>query len=464
MRERVKQYILEQNLLKNGRGVLVAVSGGRDSVALLHVLAGLVPELGLSLSAAHFNHNLRPESAEEYRFVRELCDRMGIPFFGGEGQVAEAARREKLSLEVAARRERHRFFVEALVQSRCDVLATAHHADDQAETFLLRLLRGAGAAGLSAMAPMEGSIIRPLLGINRQEITRYCAEQGLSWREDASNASLEIPRNRVRHQLLPYLEQYFNPGVRQVLLRSAALLRSDDDYLHQLALQAYERLCGKETPWSAQLDGLTQLADPVATRVIRIMLCRAGRRQDVEALHVERALKLARAGHTGQRIDVGGGFIVVRDAHRLTVVPPQTARPGFCLRARLPGIVDGPSGVLSAALLAQPPDSPKIRDPLVQFVDADKAEGELYLRTRLPGDRIHPLGAPGNKKLKDYFIDKKVEQRKRADWPLLCRADEVLWAVGLCISQSVAADEKTKRVLRLEYRPDGTERNVKRGE
>ncbi|MDD4797134.1 MAG: tRNA lysidine(34) synthetase TilS, partial [Eubacteriales bacterium] len=282
-------------------------------------------------------------------------------------------------------------------------------------------------------------------------------------REDKSNASVDIPRNRVRHELLPYLEEHFNPGMRRVLVRSAALARSDDACLTRLARQAYEQLCGVDTPLSAELTGLAALDDAIASRVVRMMLHSAGRSLDVQALHVEQALRLARAGHTGQRIDVGGGYAVVRDARALTVLPPADAPTDFCVAARLPGTTQGPAGVL-VARSAERPDSLKSGQPLVQWADADKLGGAVFLRTRRAGDSIHPLGAPGNKKLKDYFIDKKVAQRRRADWPLLCRAGEVLWAIGLGVSHSIAVDDTTKRVLRLEYRPAAAQRNTQRGE
>ncbi|MDD3242252.1 MAG: tRNA lysidine(34) synthetase TilS [Eubacteriales bacterium] len=452
LRAQVKDFIVTRGLLPSGSRAAVAVSGGADSVALLHVLCSLRRELGVELCAVHFNHHLRVESDEEALFVERLCREWDVPFFCGEAQVKELARAEHISVEVAARTARHAFFRVVCTQQRCTALCTAHHGDDQAETVLLRLLRGAGTAGLAAMAPREETgIVRPLLGVTRGQIRQYCAEEGLSWREDASNACLDIPRNRVRHELLPYLRQHFNPGVSRVLSRTASLLRADEDYLEEQAAQAYGalRLPGSEEGLEAA--GLLGLHEALSRRVIRRAVKAVGVCHDLEADHVEAVLALLKHGHTGESLDLPMGLKAVRDAQALVFYFPHE-KVGYEVPLLGEGEFACPSGTLRVEA-AQRPHSLRHDNALEQWVDAEALQGAV-LRTRRMGDGICPLGAPGSKKLKDFLIDKKIPARLRDALPLVCAGDRVLWAVGLCLSRQAAVTPITSRVLRLQFIPN----------
>jgi tRNA(Ile)-lysidine synthetase-like protein len=239
MIERVAQYMQQHGMVSPGQKVLAGVSGGVDSVAMLQILCTLSGGMGFTLEAAHFNHGIRAESAEEERFVASLCERHGIALHTGCADVPSLANAAGVSLEVAAREARHRFFRQVMKETGAQRLALAHHMDDQAETVLLRLFRGAGALGLGGMAPLEESgIIRPLLGVRRSEIVNWCLEQGFPWREDSSNADTAIPRNWIRHDLLPAVRERLNPSVTAALCRTAELLREDERTLGALAEEA----------------------------------------------------------------------------------------------------------------------------------------------------------------------------------------------------------------------------------
>jgi len=362
--------------------------------------------------------------------------------------VGDIARRDKLSVEVAARQQRHAFFRRECARLGCTALCTAHHADDQAETVLLRLLRGAGPTGLAAMdARGEGGIVRPLLGVTRAQIMDYCGQNALQWREDASNACLDIPRNRVRHELLPYLREHFNPGITQTLSRTAALARLDDSYMDTLAQEAW---ANARTPGGGLgLAALCALPEALARRVVRKAARAAGITQDMEAVHVEALLRMARTGTTGDTLNLPAGLCAARDADALVIYRPQQAQ-AYCVQIAL-GRNVCPAGVLAVAEVPRPAVL-KTDDPYVQYADAE-ALAQAVLRTRRGGERMQPYGAPGSKKLKDIFIDKKVPARLRAQLPLLCRGDEVLWAVGVALGQAAAITPGTQKVLRLQFVP-----------
>jgi len=218
MLEKVLKYTREQQLLRPGERVAVACSGGADSVALLHVLAELREELGIVLSVAHFHHQIRGAEADaDHTFAGELAAKLQVDFYSGTGNAPKHADESKLSLETAARELRHRWFADLITQGKADKIATAHTLDDQAETVLMRILRGTGTRGLASIAPAQATkhLIRPLLTTSRREVEAYLKAEGQCWREDSSNLDLGHTRNRVRHTLLPLLEQEFNPAIRQ---------------------------------------------------------------------------------------------------------------------------------------------------------------------------------------------------------------------------------------------------------
>ena len=310
-----------------GSALVVGLSGGADSVALTDALAALRRRRGLRLVAAHLDHGLRPGSADDAEFCAALCRRLDVPFRRGEADVRARAARERGGLEQAARRERYSFLRRVRDDEKATAIAVAHTRDDQAETLLLRLLRGAGATGLAGMRPRNGDLLRPLLAVSREEVLAHLRERGLGWREDPSNADPAHRRNRVRHELLPYLEERFNPAIRAALARTAGLLADEaahvrqeaDEHLAIAARQEGDALVLARAPLAA--------APPaVARAVLRQALLRTGGLAQVGALHVERVLELARAkAPSGRRLPLPGGreALFTRDEVRLE----KRARP-----------------------------------------------------------------------------------------------------------------------------------------
>jgi tRNA(Ile)-lysidine synthase len=292
-----------------GGTLVVGLSGGKDSVALTDALACLRRRRGFRLVAAHLDHGLRPGSADDVAFCAALCERLGVPFRSGRADVRARSEREKGGLEQAARRERYAYLRLVRDEEKAAAIAVAHTRDDQAETLLLRLLRGAGATGLSGMRARAGDLLRPLLAVPREAVLEHLRERGLAWREDPSNADTAHRRNRVRLELLPYLEERFNPGIKAALARTASLLADEaahlraeaDALLAAIVRQDGEVLCLGRV-------ALAEAPPAVARVTLRQALARAGGLAHVGALHVERILHLARAkAPSGRRLPIPGG-------------------------------------------------------------------------------------------------------------------------------------------------------------
>jgi tRNA(Ile)-lysidine synthase len=302
-----------------GDTIVVALSGGPDSVALLDALTALAPSRGWRVVAAHLDHGLRPGSAEDAAFCRELCGRLGVPLRAGAADVRARLGRDHGGLEEAGRLERYAFLRAVKREEGASVVAVAHTRDDQAETLLLRLLRGSGRRGLASMRERSGDIVRPLLGASRGQVLAHLRERGLSWLEDPTNQDLKLVRNRVRHELIPYLEARFNPNVRETLARSARLLGDDADAVAPLAealwLQAASAPSGEVALSRAALKGAPL---GLARAVVRRAIEESGGLRSVTLGHVDRVLEIARsASGAARRLPLPGGRTAVFGAREV---------------------------------------------------------------------------------------------------------------------------------------------------
>jgi len=292
-----------------GGTLVVGLSGGADSVALLDALASLRRRRGFRVVAAHLDHGLRAGSADDAAFCAGLCRRLDVPLRAGSADVRARAARERGGLEQAARRDRYAFLRRVRDEEGAVAVAVAHTRDDQAETLLLRLLRGAGATGLAGMRPRSADILRPLLTVSRQEVLAHLRERGLDWREDPTNADVTHRRNRVRHELIPYLEERFNPQVRAALARTAAVLADEAAHVRAEAEALLGRIAREEGgALVMRRVPLAEAPTAVARAAVRQALLRKGGLGQVSALHVDRVLHLARAkAPSGRRLPLPGG-------------------------------------------------------------------------------------------------------------------------------------------------------------
>lgn len=439
--------------------VVAAVSGGSDSVALLHLLHDLHRGGELVLDAvAHFNHQTRAAASDDDEaFCRELAAHLAIPFECECDDVPQRANERGVSIEVAARDLRHTFLERVRRRRAADRIATAHTRDDQAETVVLRALRGAGLRGLGGIAPTRDSRIRPLLLCSRDELRDDLRVRGQAWREDATNADLANPRNRVRHEVLPYLEAHFNPSARQALARLADLARADDDALRrEAAVAAVHLVHSDEVATRVNAAALNALPEALARRVVQHALEHFGDAApglaDIDNVLAVAAGELVATEVFGVRAEHSGGSVVLM---RRGV---DTTPPGFCLDLTIPGAVEIPGRRVVEALRAGLPSAEQQPEPGVESseqvtIDADGVGTALVVRNRRPGDRVRPLGLGGHKKLQDLFVDRKVSRWERDHVPVITDArGRIVWVVGHALGEDFRVTARTTGVIILKLR------------
>jgi tRNA(Ile)-lysidine synthase len=407
-----------------GETLVAALSGGADSVALLDALVVLAAPRGFRVVAAHLDHGLRADSGQDAAFCAELCARLGVPLRTAVGDVRGRARRERGGVEEAARRERYTFLRAVKDEEGAVAIAVAHTRDDQAETFLLRLLRGAGASGLAAMRPRSGDVLRPLLAVSRQQVLRHLEGRGLAWREDPTNADRSLLRNRVRHELLPYLESRFNPEISEALARTASLLADEAELIDRLGRELGAALRRDGDAILLSRKGLNAAPRAQARAAVRSALEAVGGLRGVTAAHVERVLDLASAeAPSGRRLPLPGGREALFRFDVIRVGPRTSAPSAFAYPLRVPGKVELPGG---GALVARPARGPAASNEETAVVAVP--EGPLVVRTRQPGDRIRRHGRDVS--LKRFLMERRVPADLRGGLPLVASGGRVLWVPG----------------------------------
>ena len=459
MRERFKKILLDHQLVQNGDRVLVALSGGPDSVALMDLLRSVVPDFSLTLCAAHLDHGMRVESIEDSRFVTNLCLGWKIPLVAKKVDVPDLARRKKLGLEEAAREIRHDFLKTAAVERGCNVIALGHNRGDQAETLIHRLVRGVGPAGLAAMRFREGEVARPLLGFSRREIVAYLQERGIGYRTDKSNFDTRFTRNRIRHEILPLLET-FNPQLEKQLFQLSRLAEEDENYWQGKVTELLAMvLVAKNDGFVLDVAELRNIHPALRKRVLR--RCLEMVRGDLAGLgHAQilavDALLFSPRPHA--EIDVNGCW-VGRNYDRLCLKRQRPAGPeGFCFLVTSQEVLEIPGLGRFQAKLA---DMSGEEDRWAAEFDADQVDFPLTVRSFKPGDFFQPSGMAGRKKIKDLFIDKKIDCSWRSRIPLVTTANEqIVWVVGMRRSELFRAPAGGGRVMKLTFWPENTFKNL----
>jgi tRNA(Ile)-lysidine synthase len=452
--QRIEQNIRDRRLLKRGQAVLVAVSGGLDSMALLKVIHSLARKWRWKISVAHFNHQLRGRASDaDEKLVRKTAAKMKLPFVVERANVKAFAQKSKLSVEMAARKLRHEFFARAAQEGKIQTVALAHHADDQVELFFLRLLRGAGGEGLAGMkwqspspAGKKITLVRPLLDLSKEELRQFAQEKKIQFREDATNSSFDFLRNRIRNELLPLLRKKYQPGLDRTILRLMEIVGAESEFVGNVAsslrLESFRP--------QAERYKFDDLPAAIQRRILQSQLAELGVAADFEL--VEQLRESA-----GKCVSVGSSLSVLRDA-------------GGKLKLREQQFDEFNSNEISVNLSGRAGDvnfggvkfnwsfasASRGRSPhqiAREFFDADKIGGEIILRHWRAGDRFQPIGLKSAAKLQDLFTNAKIPRERRRGLIIAEAAGgEIFWVEGLRISENFKLTPQTKRSLAWRWR------------
>ena len=453
---RVHDYILRHAIVAAGDAVVVAISGGADSLCLLYVLHDVSPALRLRLHVAHLDHALRPGSDGDAAFVAAQARLLHLPYTVERIDVAGLARRERLSIETAARAARYQFLRAVAARAGTRVIATGHTRDDQAETILMHLARGSGLNGLAGMTPRRDDIARPLLELGHAEALAYCAARGLAPREDESNQSPLYRRNRVRHDVLPALDALY-PNAGANIARAARLLAGDLVLIERLARRALDAAIVDIDVTQATLSAARwgeaepELRPHMARLLLRRLLGSAAG-FDEHAYHVIEKAWAPRAPDT--TLMLPKGFMLTRHGDvvtlgRVKLKPALTALRDAMLS--VPGAVDTDAGRLRADRVAAPRDWTTI-PANVTYLDPIAAGAALIVRAWRAGDRVRPLGMVGTRKAQDLFVDRKIPRALRRRVPIVEGARGIAWIAGLCTSEDYRVEQGVEAV-RVTWEP-----------
>ena len=496
LQEKVVRTVLAYQMFLPGERVAVAVSGGPDSVAMLFLLHRLAARFSILLSVTHFNHRLRgEESDEEERFVKRLAGELGLECAASSGAVREFAKEKRMNEEAAARELRYRFFHELLESGKAAKIALGHTVNDQAETFLMRLLRGAGLRGLGAIHPvLEGRFVRPLIEVRRDEVLEFLRAESLPWREDSSNRDLRRTRNRIRHELLPGLQESYNPAIVAQLAHTAEQCRIDDQYLTKTARSIFEECLSAAIPKPLQttsrhfarpvalsVNQMKELDPAIAVRVFRLAI--EAVKKDllrIDESHYEALHRLLNKGQSGDALDLPRGIRVERSFEYLLFHSAAEAEEDEEGDYELPLPLSGRVHLLfrgtvwQARLLDQKDWRAEFPRPAVfssgrnQSLDAmnrDRAcfdfsklslcmesnnSDTLLVRNVRPGDRYWPRGMAHSIKVVDLLSRQHLAAGSRMRWPLLAAGREVVWTPGCVESQTVAATPSSRQIVVVE--------------
>ncbi|HEY7162111.1 MAG TPA: tRNA lysidine(34) synthetase TilS [Acidobacteriota bacterium] len=430
----IQNFIQQHSLISRNDKVAVAFSGGPDSASLLHILKQLYPQT----EAIYVNHNLRTDSKKEEKFVRKFCTDNKIPL-----HIEEMNWKEKpANMEEAARKKRYRHLEKVAKEFGFTKIALAHHQDDLVETILLRLIRGTGPRGLIAMQPIRGRYIRPLLDSTRLEIQQYLVEQSLPSYNDPTNKNRNFDRNKIRHDLLPYIENNFNPKVRAALLRFANWSEEQSNLIDEL-IQPH---LGLITDAGIHKNKFQQLSHPLQKELIRRALLKADPSFRINSRVLEAILKTITAS---TKMELPGYLMIECSQERIQFLQ-KTSGTGF-QEIDVTGAGDYHFPPAKSSLkfsVVKKAELPALRH--LAFVDADKAFFPLTIRNWKKGDSFQPLGMKGRKKLSDFWIDRKVPQSKRKNVPLVLKDDQIVWIAGHEIDDQFKVTSNTRKILKIE--------------
>lgn len=455
--DKVLKTIDKYSMLKRGDRVLIGVSGGPDSVALLHLLYKLKDEYKLDLFVAHLNHGLRgDESERDEKFVKKLCKQLKTGCFIKRLKKGELKKTKGVSLEETARRLRYRYFELLAKKYKCNRIALGHTADDQAETVLMRFIRGSGLRGLGGIPPVRknGLIIRPLIDVWRREIEEYLEKEGIPFVMDSTNLNSVFLRNRFRHELIPYIEKNFNPNIKECLVRMGEIFRKDEELLRKFISSEKDIYEIKEDGVKINLKKFETLSEPEQLRIIRSAIEEfRGDLRHFDMVHFYEILNMAKTQKPNQKKELPGNLMAIKEYRILKILHNKKKKLNKKIKVKLK--INGRTSIpaLDFVVDSKIIDRNKIKTlkvpEKIALLDYDKLEKPLFFRTYEHGDRFIPFGSHGSKKLKDFFIDLKIPLEERYRIPVLVSKNIIVWVAGLRIDDRFKVTEETKKILKL---------------
>lgn len=457
--EIVKKTVREHGMLKAGDRVIVAVSGGVDSVVLLHALMKLRKEYSLKLTVCHLNHNLRGAgSRKDLEFVKRLSRRHGLGFIGKTLEKGSLKAKRGVSLQEAAREARYGFLAHALRKTGSKRLALGHTLDDVAETVLMRLIKGSSLSGLSGIPACRGAVIRPLIHIPRAEVEGYAENQGLRHCTDPTNLSTVYLRNSLRLELIPFIKERYNANIISTLARTASVLSKDSVFLDSLAQKAFKEAVLRKGKGLVDMDRprLLRMPEAISSRVF-LMACRGlEKAPELLGAHVDAFFDVLCSKRPNASYSLPSGLRITREYGRIRVERKGVAKraQGFELPLIIPGntLIPSAGAVIIAKISKKPPSAASFSSRDRAYFDYDELPKPVSARSFRPGDRMTPSGMSGTKKLKAIFIDSKTPALQRQRTPVICAGDAVVWLAGIRRSGAYVVNQATKRVLMLELR------------
>ncbi len=453
--EAVKETIARHNLLEKKDKVLLAYSGGLDSTGLVAIFLELRKTWRLELFLGHFNHRLRPGANEDEQFVRQVAQDYALPLFVASEDVRSYAKQNRLNLEEAGRMLRYDFLSKTAQKVGGAKIATGHTLNDQAETFFIRLIRGSGLKGLGSISPVvEGRIIRPLIALERREIAEYVEKKGLAFRQDESNLDRNFLRNKIRLDLIPSIQENFEPKIVRRIGKVVAILQEEDDLLDKWASQESKKVIfGDNEEVRLDFEVLSSLPKGLARRVVRKFIHKL--KGDLRDISFERAESLLNL-EEGKSFQLTKNLLLTREKGQVFRKNDPVNRIFYAQKW------DGSSALMLEGLNCEikaermkPPISFDFDDNAHAYLDGKKMKFPLLVRNRREGDKYKPLGAPGHKKLKEIMRAKGIPLTERDKKPVFVSGDEIIWVLGLPVAENFKVSDKTKEVLLLSVEPLG---------
>ena len=457
LKGRLIEFIKVNKLIDYGDGIVVGLSGGPDSICLLYLLNSIRDEFKIDIVAVHINHMLRAEEADaDELYCKDVCEQLGIEFFSRKININEYSMKNGISSETAGREVRYRYFDEVMKSKGFNKIATAHNANDQAETILMRLMRGTGIEGLCGIPVKRDNVyIRPILFMKREEVEEYCRVNNLMPRIDKSNLERVYSRNKVRLDILPYMKENFNSDVMEAINRMSELLRIDNNFIDNEVNKYYEEFCTRENNIIVISKDVFKFHKAILYRVIRRAIKDvAGNNYNVELKNIEDVITLSEIG-TGKIIYLPNDIIAVNVYGDIKIkingyeIKKEDSEKIILKEEVVHKVIEFNDYIFEFELIENIEKNYYNKNSSTKYFDFDKINGNIVIRYRKNGDKIIPLGLRGTKKVKDVFINLKIPKEKRDFIPIIQFGEDIGWIIDVAISEKFKVTKETNKILKI---------------